>query len=137
MSEPIARVGRRVDISGLPPGAALPGRQAPPDPAAHHNPVADHLADQGDMDLEPIVFPGELLTTSTTLAVRLDGDDRESYFGAKHTGIVQEGETVEHVIQRGITIVNDSCYANIADVMNTVAQQAAIDAQNAQNNQQQ
>lgn len=128
MTENIRRVGRRVDLeaAGLPRGAvrvAQPPAEDTPDPLAHANPVLDHVGGDEDQQMASLVFPGELLTTSTTLAVTLGDDSKESYFGAKHTAVVQAGETHNDVIDRSVTVVNETVYADINDVLEIIESQ--------------
>lgn len=120
MTQPIRPVGRRVDLegSGLRPRPRPVAQGTSPALAAHANPVLDHLANDGeDHQLGSLVFPGELLTIGTTLAVILGNDQKESYFSAKHTAIVQPGESHDDVIGRSIEVANTSVFANISDVL--------------------
>lgn len=106
MSQPSrpARGRRVVDIDA----AVIGTSPVQPDPT-------DHLDEPGRLEAELLVFPGELLTTSTTLATILPGDEKESYFGAKHTAIVQPDEAFEAVRNRSLTVVNNTVLTTIDD----------------------
>lgn len=106
MTQPARRRRVGVDVAGVPDAL---------DPASQINPGAEGLDDEGSPEAELLVFPGELLTQSTTLAVVLPGDHKESYFGARHVAIVQEGEDQIEAILRGVAVVNTAVEANIQD----------------------
>lgn len=74
-----------------------------------------------DFDPERLVYPGEMISLSTTLAVQLPDDVKESYFGAKHNAIVQPGEDYTSVGNRLLTTVNDLVVANVEHSITEIA----------------
>lgn len=109
------------------PSLLVDAPQQRPDQVSHNSPVPDHIANDSDGPgaEASLIHAGELLTTGTTLAVRLPGDDTESWFSAKHTAVAQPGETDNDIVTRSVTLVNETCYASIKDVMEIMAENEA------------
>lgn len=122
----------RVDLGavGAVPAATLPveqlpvRQQRPQAPAQYQPPAVEPMADSfdipGDLSMDNLVYPGELLTVSTTLAIILPTDQKESYFGAKHTAIVQPGETYEDISNRSKIVVNNTVRDTVADCLDMI-----------------
>lgn len=110
MSQPAPARRRRATIAE----AGVPGGL---DPQSQINPGAESLEEDGVPNESMMVFPGELLTQSSTLAIVLPGDSKESYFGARHVAIVQPDEDAEDVVLRGIAVINSAVEANINDTV--------------------
>lgn len=69
-----------------------------------------------------LMYDGELLQTSMTLAVVLPGDSKESYFGARFVGRVQPDEDAEEISARAITVVRESVIGQIDDAIDALAE---------------
>ncbi len=108
--QPHARRGRRnPDIQNA--MDSIPGGlEIAPDPDEEHT-------DIGEPEHVPaLVFDGDVVTFSATLAVKFDPDEKESYFGTKLTTRVQPGETGDEVYARAVTFVNEAVINQIDDV---------------------
>lgn len=95
---------------------SIPAEALQPRPAAE---MQQGIEDDGTPAVDSqnpyagLVYPGETLRCSTTLAVQLPGDDKESYYGAAHTAIVQDGEDFNDVGGRLLKTVNELVVANV------------------------
>lgn len=122
----IATAGRR-----NPELAAELGAGTTPMPRDQINPVADVISDDQDggemAGAGALIYPGELLTFGSTLAVLLPGDSRESYFSAKHVAVARQGETAEEIVGRGVALTNSTVWELIDDVMDRMEAEAAAD----------
>lgn len=67
-----------------------------------------------------LMFDGELLQTSMTLAVVLPGDSKESYFGARAVLRCQPGEGAEDVAGRAVTIVREAVIGQMDDAIDAL-----------------
>lgn len=67
-----------------------------------------------------LMYPGELLQTSMTLAVVLPGDQKESYFGARFVGRAQEWESDQELTARAITVTRDAVLGQIDDAVDAI-----------------
>jgi hypothetical protein len=84
-------------------------------------PTEQHF-ELGEQPDEPLVFDGDVVTSSVTLAVLLPGDSKESYIGYKLTSRVQPGETAADVYSRVVTTVNESVVSQIDDVIDRLGE---------------
>lgn len=84
------------------------------------NPEVEHqdLAEMGPE--QSLLFEGDVVTSSATLAVILPGDSKESYFGYKVTTRVQDGENHAEVYERLATVVTQSVIAQIDDTIDAL-----------------
>ena len=81
------------------------------------------MTEPGDVEnVVPLMYEGELLQTSMTLAVTLPGDHKESYFGSRFVGRLQLGELDDELVARGITVVRETCIAQIDDAIDALAE---------------
>lgn len=103
---------------------ALPVDQIAPRPTtAQSNEPEDDGQPGADVETlgEPrLVYPGETIRLSTTLAVLLPEDEKESYFGAAHVAIVQPEESFEGVGSRLLRTVNDLVIANVDECLESL-----------------
>lgn len=81
-------------------------------------------AEPGDIEQAgpTLMYDGELLQTSMTLAVTLPGDSKESYFGARFVGRLQEGEPDDNLAARAITMVRETVIGQIDDAVDALAE---------------
>lgn len=88
----------------------------------------DHIFAEGEAPDE-MIYDGEILTSSMTLAVVLPGDQKESYFGSKLTARKQPDETDAELVGRVIAVVRDACLGQIDDGVDAIAEyQATLQA---------
>jgi hypothetical protein len=85
---------------------------------------AQHHDDPGEVEMlmPELVYAGDIITASATLAVVLPGDDKESYFGFKHTTHVQEGEGTMDASGRVITFVREGVIGAIDDMIDSLTE---------------
>lgn len=86
---------------------------------------AEHADATGEPEQEGVdqqlIYTGEQLTSSMTLAVLLPGDHKESYFGSKFTARLQEGEEPDELAGRVITVVRETVIGQLDDAIDAVA----------------
>lgn len=70
----------------------------------------------------PLMYDGELLQTSMTLAVVLPGDSKESYFGSRGVFRLQPGEDADDLAARAITVVRSSVLNQLDDAIDALAE---------------
>lgn len=111
--------GRRNPALLAPDGDA--GPQVAPDPIDEAEQAsADEPGAEGTQP--PLMYDGELLQTSMTLAVVLPGDSKESYFGSRGVFRLQTGEDADDLAARAITVVRSSVLNQLDDAIDAVAE---------------
>ena len=107
---PDGQAGPELDIV---PGDSVAEAEA----AAQDEPGAESAA-----VVPQLMYDGELLQTSMTLAVLLPGDHKESYFGARVVMRTQPFEDAESISARAITVVRESVLGQIDDAIDAIAE---------------
>lgn len=105
-----------------PLGAArlVPADQLPPKPHTTELPDIEAGHEAVPVDYDRLVYPGEVLKGSVTLAVLLEGDEKESYFGSSLTAIVQDHEDYADVKERIITVNADLVVSEVLETMDKI-----------------
>lgn len=78
-----------------------------------------------ELTQSPLMYDGELLQTSMTLAVVLPGDTKESYFGSRGVFRLQPGEDADDLAARAITVVRSSVLNQLDDAIDALAEYMA------------
>lgn len=77
---------------------------------------------EGDQMPDQMIYDGEILISGMTLAVKLPGDGRESYFPAKFIARKQPGESDNDLAARVITVVRETAISQIDDAVDALAE---------------
>lgn len=116
----MATRGRKDPALLAPDGDQGPQIDLSPEEAEEHGgPVA---GDDIEQVTPTLLYDGELLQTSMTLAVILPGDVKESYFGSRAVLRKQPGEDDDQVASRGITLVRETVISQIDDAIDALAE---------------
>lgn len=90
--------------------------------------IEEHVDEHELGPEDALIFEGDVVTASVTLAIDLIGDGRTSFIGYKATSRVQPGESDSDVYGRLGTVVRDGVLSAAEDVENGLV--AALAAQN-------